>query len=298
MSSKDTTRAGALAVAVTAFLWSTAGLFIMLVPWHPVLIAGARSLVASVVILLWLRRPRFHLSLPQLGAALANTATMLLFVTANKTTTPTNAILLQYIAPVLTALFGAWLLKERAYLEHWVGFAFVAVGMLVLFFDKLGGGAMLGNLLSVASALTFSLTFIFMRMQREGSPVESMLLSHWAAVLVALVAMPFLPPPTLTANAVFGVLALGIFQIGIAAVLFSYGIKRCSAVSANLIAVIEPVSPPVWSFLAMGVAPSGNAIIGGAIIIAAVTSVSVISGRRGTAGAGVAEASAPQPSSP
>ena len=73
--------------AATAFLWSIAGLFIKIIDWNPLAIAGARSLIASVVILVFLKRPKFTFSFPQIAAAIANSCTMLLFITANKTTT-------------------------------------------------------------------------------------------------------------------------------------------------------------------------------------------------------------------
>lgn len=92
--------AGILAMAATAFLWSIAGLFIKVIDWNPIAIAGMRSFIASIVILIYLKRPVIHLSFPQIAAAIANAATMLLFVSANKTTTAANAIILQYIAPV------------------------------------------------------------------------------------------------------------------------------------------------------------------------------------------------------
>src|SRR5208337_4525142 len=170
---------GILAMAGTAFLWSLAGLFIKVIDWNPIAIAGMRSLIASIVILVYLKRPRFHLSFPQMAAAVANAATMLLFVSANKTTTAANAILLQYIAPVLTAFIGAMLLKERPHMEHFAAFPLVAVGMIIMFLDKLGGGTLSGNILAIMSGITFSFYFVFMRMQKEGSPLESILLSHW-----------------------------------------------------------------------------------------------------------------------
>ncbi len=271
---------GIWAMAATAFLWSIAGLFIKVIDWNPFAIAAARSLVASLVVLAWLRRPKIHWSLPQVGAALAQAATMLLFVAANKTTTAANAILLQYIGPVFTAIIGARLLKERARWEHWAAFAFVAVGMVLLFMDKLGGGRLLGNVLGLLSGLTFSFCYVFLRMQKDASPLESMLLAHWFTAAIGLAVTLFLPCPVFTWKALGAVAVLGVLQVGVAAVLFAYAIKRIPAVFANLVAVIEPVFNPVWVFLALGERPGINAVIGGAIIIAAVTGASMISARR------------------
>jgi drug/metabolite transporter (DMT)-like permease len=279
---KSSTNFGIWAMAATALLWSSAGLFIKVIDWNPFAIAAARSLVASLVVLAWLRRPRFHWSFAQIGAAVASSATMLLFVSANKTTTAANAILLQYVGPVFTAIIGAWLLKERARWEHWVAFLFVVGGMVLLFMDKLGGGRLLGNVLAVLSGLVFSFYYIFMRMQKGGSPLESILLAHWLTAVIGLGVALFLPCPVFTWKAAGAIAMLGIFQVGISSILFAAAIRRITAISANLTAVIEPVFNPLWVFLALGEKPGLNAIIGGVIIIVAVTGASIVSARRTT----------------
>jgi len=272
--------AGILAMAATAFLWSIAGLFIKIIDWDPIAIAGMRSLIASVVIFIYLKHPKIHLSFPQIAAAIANAATMLLFVSANKTTTAANAILLQYFAPVSTVFISTVLLKERARVEHFVALPLVASGMIFMFFDELSSGKFFGNVLAVMSAITFSFYFVFMRMQKDGSPLESILLSHWLTAGIWLVLLFFLPAPQVTSKSLIAVATLGIVQIGLSAILFSIAIKRVSAVQANLIAVIEPVLNPIWVFFAIGEAPGANALIGGSIIIIAVTMASVINARR------------------
>jgi drug/metabolite transporter (DMT)-like permease len=275
---------GLLAMAGAAFLWSLAGLFIKVIDWNPIAIAGMRSLIASAVILLYLKRPNIHFSFPQIAAALANAATMILFISANKTTTAANAILLQYIAPVLTAFLGVAMLKERTHAEHIAAIPFVAAGIVIMFFDELGGGRSLGNILAIASAVTFSFFFIFMRMQKDGSPLESMLLSHWFTAGVCGIISLFLPLPQITAKSLMAVAVLGTVQIGVSAVLFSFAIKRVSAISANLIAIIEPVFNPLWVFLALGETPGVRTLIGGGIIVLSVTAASSISARRGNGG--------------
>jgi drug/metabolite transporter (DMT)-like permease len=271
---------GVLAMAATAFLWSIAGLFIKVVDWHPLTIAGCRSLIASVVILLYLRRPRFHFSFAQIAAALANAMTMLLFVSANKSTTSANAILLQYVGPVFTAFIAALLLKERVRLEHGIAFLFVVGGMAAMFLDKLGGGRLSGNILAVLSGLTFSFYFVFMRMQKDGSPLESILLSHWLTAAIGIGASLFLPMPRVTWGAIGAVAVLGTVQVGLSAILFAFAIKRISAVSANLVAVIEPICNPIWVLIVLGEAPGVRAIAGGAVILVAVTAASLINARR------------------
>lgn len=271
---------GILAMAATAFLWSIAGLFIKVIDWNPIAIAGTRSFIASIVILIYLKRPRIHFSFPQIAAAVFNAATMLLFVSANKTTTAANAIILQYMAPVFTAFIGAVLLKERTHIEHFAAILLVGAGMIVMFFDELGGGRLFGNVLAVMSAITFSFCFVFLRMQKDGSPLESILLSHWLTAGICIIILFFLPAPHVTQKSLLAIAVLGVVQIGISSILFSVAIKRISVVSAILIAVIEPVFNPVWVFFAIGEAPGAKALVGGGIIVMAVTIASIVTAHR------------------
>lgn len=271
---------GVLAIATAAFLWSIAGLFIKVIDWNPIAIAGMRSFIASIVILIYLKRPRINLSFPQIAAAISNSVTMLLFVSANKTTTAANAILLQYLAPIFTAFLGAMLLRERVHKEHFIALPLVTGSMFLMLFDEAGGGRVFGNILALMSAVTFSFSFVFMRMQKDGSPLESMLLAHWLTAAICIIISSFLPFPHITLKSLASIAGLGVVQIGVSAILFSIAIKRVSAVQANLIAVIEPVFNPVWVFLVIGEVPSFNALIGGSIIILVVTMASIINASR------------------
>ncbi len=285
---------GSLAMAACAVLWSTAGIFIKLVPWHPLAVAGGRSLISFVFLLGLIRRPRFTFSGPQIGAALANAVTMLLFVYANKATTAANAILLQYGAPIYVAIIGAVLLKEKPRAEHWAALGAVVVGMGLLFASGLGGGSTLGNLAAALAGVTFALYIVFMRMQKGGSPLESVILAHLFTAIVAFGLLGILggkggasfpKASDFTPLAIAAILGLGLFQVGLASVFFSYGIKRVNALESTLIGVIEPVLNPVWVFLVTGEAPAGRALAGGLVIVIAVLASSVISARRETSGA-------------
>jgi drug/metabolite transporter (DMT)-like permease len=208
---------------------------------------------------------------------------MLLFIYANKATTSANAILLQYGSPIYVAIIGSFVLKEKPRAEHWSALAFVALGMGLFFVGPdggLGGGSLLGNLAAALAGLTFALYSIFMRKQKDGSPIESTLLSHLITAPVAFVCCLFFPAPALSPASVAAILGLGVLQIGLASVFFSFGIKRITAIDANIIGVIEPVFNPIWVFLFIGERPGPNALLGGAIIVAAVLVSTFVSIRR------------------
>ncbi|HBR87272.1 MAG TPA: EamA family transporter, partial [Candidatus Marinimicrobia bacterium] len=72
---------------IAGLLWSIAGVLIKSIPWPPLVIAGLRSGIAGMVILFYVKRPRFTWNKYQLLAAVAYAATVTLFVIANKLTT-------------------------------------------------------------------------------------------------------------------------------------------------------------------------------------------------------------------
>jgi drug/metabolite transporter (DMT)-like permease len=279
---------GQLAILLCAVLWSTSGLFIKLLSWHPIIIAGGRSLIAAVFLLairqIFPRRWGGGKDKPLLvfAAGASYAATMLTFVIANKLTASANAILLQYSAPVWACLLAWLMIKEKPRIQQWAALVLVVCGMIIFFKDGLTGGAFFGDALAVISGILFGAHSVFMRMQKEGNPADSLLLSH---IITAAFAVPFffLYPPDFTPASIGAISFMGIFEIGCTSLLFSYGIRRVPVVQAMLTAAIEPVLNPLWVLLATGEIPSLSALTGGAIIVGAVVLSSIIGQSKGKA---------------
>jgi len=254
-------------------LWSLGGLLIKSVDWNPLAIAGARSAIASVLLFAVLRRPRFTWSRAQLGGALAYAATVILFVAANKLTTAANAILLQYTAPIYTALLGARFLGERVSRSDWAAIAIVLSGVMLFFMDQLTFGGLAGNLVALASGLSFALLGVFLRKQKDQSALESVLAGN---IMTALIGLPFMFHGAPGGQSWLGLILLGVFQLGLSYVLYTEALKRIQALEGILIASIEPILNPLWVFLVLGERPGPWALIGGAIVLIAVTGRSLL----------------------
>jgi drug/metabolite transporter (DMT)-like permease len=63
----------------------------------------------------------------------------------------------------------------------------------------------------------------------------------------------------------------GVVQLGVPTMLYGKAIPHVRAMEAMLIPVIEPVLNPVWVWLVVGEVPSGWALLGGTIVVGAVT---------------------------
>jgi drug/metabolite transporter (DMT)-like permease len=253
---------------LAAVLWSSGGLFIKSVDWNPVAIAGVRSFIAALVLFAFLRRPNFTWSLPQVGGAIAYSMTVTLFVVSTKLTTAANAILLQYTAPVYVALLGAWFLGEQTEWFDWVIILAVIGGMALFFLDRLTVGNIWGNVCAILSGVSFAFIVLFMRKQKTGSTLETVILGN---LLTGLIGLPFMFESAPGAMSWAGLSFLGLIQLGFSYVLYSEAIKHVSAIEAILIPGIEPILNPIWVFLVLGERPGKWAFVGGLIVLISVT---------------------------
>lgn len=266
-------RKAVILLVCTAVLWSTSGILIKLVDWNPVAIAGIRSAVAALLMWAYVKRPHFTWSAAQLGGAVAYAATVILFVVANKMTTSANVILLQYTAPIYVAIFGHLLLGEKTTRMDLVAIIMVFLGMGLFFRDELSPGAFWGNILAVLSGVTFALVAVLLRMQKQGSPIESVILGN---ILAAIIAIPFMTGPYPDVKGWVVLVFMGLFQLGLSYILYSYALIHVTAMEGILIPLIEPVLNPIWVLIFTGEKPGIWALVGGILVLIAVTTRSII----------------------
>jgi drug/metabolite transporter (DMT)-like permease len=193
--------------------------------------------------------------------------TTVLFVFANKLTTAADAIVLQYTAPIFVVIFSIIVFKKRMRALDAASALFVFAGIALFFFDQLRADAMLGNILACFAGIMFAGVFVINKMP-GAKPEESVLLGH---IINTVAALPFIfMSITLEAVSWGSITLLGIFQLGLAYVLFAKGIKLTSPITASLIATLEPLLNPVWVLIFSGEKPGTWALIGGAVVIATV----------------------------
>lgn len=253
---------------MAAVLWSFGGLLIKLVDLGPLAIAGIRSFIAAMVIFPFLKKISFKFTINKACGAIAYTSMVLLFVSATKLTTAANAILLQYSAPIYIAIFGGWLLNEKAKLRDWITILFVVVGMILFFMDDLGGGSLTGSILAIGAGVAMAFNTMFMRREKHSDPLENV---FWGSILTVIVTLPFSLSSVPGRNSIIGLLLLGVFQLGFSYVLYSKAIKKITALEATFLSLIEPLLNPVWVFLTVGELPGRFAILGGIVVLISVT---------------------------
>ena len=261
-----------LFVLAAALLWSTGSLFIKSTPLGALELSFGRSLLAALTVAALTWREGFRLNFMTLVASVLYAALLVLFVVANKLTTAANAIFLQYTAPVYVLILEPLVFKERFRGADLVVVAACVAGMSLFFVGRLRPEDVAGNLAALGSGLCFALFLLLLRHQRGGESNRASSVIY-GNIIICLVTLPAFArvAPSLTVKDVLIVSYLGVFQIGLAYTLFTLGIARgVRSLDAGVVGYIEPMLNPVWVFLFLGERPSGWAVVGGSIIIAAV----------------------------
>ena len=256
----------------TALLWSIGGIFIKLIPWNPLAIAGLRGLIGGLVMYVYLRirkvKPVFNKDTIKIALVLAGVCST--FVAANKLTTAANAIVIQYCAPVYVLLYIAFVQKKKLRPLDIAVVPITILGVSLCFIGQIGKGHLSGDIVAVISGIFFAGMFIFSEGVSDQTRASGIMQGQF---LTAVIGLPVLiaTHPALTAQSIGGILILGVFQIGIAYVLYSIALRSAPLLTCSLLAVLEPLLNPVWVFLFAGENPGVWSLVGGVIVVVVIT---------------------------
>ena len=271
------TRVGTLCVFLASLLYSIGGLCIKVIPWNGMSINGGRTLIALVVIGGYLavirHKPRFNRWI-FLGA-LCTFGTNTLYSVANKLTTAANTIVLQFTAPIFVIVFSALFWKRRPKKLDIAACAVVFGGVLFFFLDSLEAGGAVGNVLAVLSGAAYGGVFLLNDFP-DSDAISSV---FWGDVMSAITGLPFLVRETdFSSTALTSLVILGVFQVAVAYILLTNGLRTTPAVTASLVSGIEPVLNPLLVAVFYGEKVGRFALVGAAIVICGVVGYNVLKG--------------------
>jgi drug/metabolite transporter (DMT)-like permease len=259
--------AGLAAIALAAILWSTGGLFIKWINLPPVAILTYRAFFASLLFLIVFKGKVLVLT-PKIFLVSCFYAVLVgSFVFATKLTTAANAIFLQYTAPLYLIILEPWLFKYKLTLPNFLTAICCMIGMGLFFLDDFSTGGLLGNLLALFSGVMLA---GMMLAQRNNPPQHHEASIFWGNSWVVLLGfIPVINAPLPSQSDWFMLAFLGLIQIGLGYILFTFGLKRVSALESSLMAMLEPILNPVWVMIGFGEMPGLHSVIGATVIISA-----------------------------
>lgn len=265
---------GIIAIGIAAILWSTGGIFIKLTTLTPMQISFFRCAFAALVFLVVFKKELFKANIFTFVNAGLYAAVLILYVIATKTTTAANAVFLQYTAPIYVLIFEPIINKTKYEKINIITIIICILGMTLFFTGKLSSGSLYGNISALLSGVAFAAFLLGMRKNKKEHQFVSIFYGNILVVLITIYSI-FQIGSFSFSNFIM-VSYLGIFQVGIAYIVFAYGLKRVLAVEASLISMVEPVLNPVWVLIGYGEVPSITAIFGGIIILLTVSVRAVV----------------------
>ena len=270
---RQTARLQAIAAAL---LFSTGGAAIKVAAFTSAQVAGLRSGIAALALILWLRG-RVRWTPLVVAVSIVYACTLTLFVHATRLTTAANAIFLQATAPLYILILGPILIGERFRSRDLAYFAALAAGMVLCFLGQPPATATApdpaaGNVLAMLCGLSWALTLMGLRRVERDQAHDGLGMSVVVVgnLLAFLASVPFLSPlPAAPAVEWATIVYLGVVQIGLAYVCLTSAMRHLPALEASLLLLLEPVLNPLWTWVIRDEQPGAWVIAGGAIIVAA-----------------------------
>jgi drug/metabolite transporter (DMT)-like permease len=206
------------------------------------------------------------------------------FMVAIMLTTVANVLVTMSVAPLLSALFSRVLLKHRLPARTWVAIALAGAGIAWMFGHELGGGAASVNgtlvalLVPIAGAANWTL-MQHLSQRRTGDdemppheaaePPDMLPAVLIGAVISAAVTLPLSMPFQATARDLGLLSMLGVVQLAIPCLLAVRISSVLPAAEMSLLGLLEVILGVLWAWAWAGEQPGASALLGGAIVIAA-----------------------------
>jgi drug/metabolite transporter (DMT)-like permease len=192
------------------------------------------------------------------------------FMLALMTTTTANTLIVNSIAPLVTALLARAVLEEPIAARTWAAIALAIAGMLWMFGSGFAGGEphhLAGMLIALAVPLAAAVNLVTLK--HAGRSVDLIPAVLLGAAFSAALTLPFALPFAASAHDLVLLALLGCLQLGLPCMLMVRASPHLSAPEISLLALLEVVLGPLWAWLGAGEAPATATLAGGALVITA-----------------------------
>lgn len=267
-------RRGLLLVAGAAAVWSTGGLIVREVAtdsWTTVFWRAAFCALFLFGYIALTERRRFvaafrAVGLPGLQLALCFAVASTTFVMALGHTTVANVLIIQSTSPFVAGVLGWLLMHERVRPRSWAAMACAIAGIAVMLLGSSGQGSWRGDLLAMVVPFAFALAVVTLRRHPKVRMTPAAAL---AAIIQGSFALMLASPAAVSGHDLALLAFFGAGQLGLGLVLFVVGARLLPAAETALLSMLENILGPLWVWLLVGENPGTYALIGGAIVLAA-----------------------------
>ncbi len=199
------------------------------------------------------------------------------FVFSITSTTVANTVFILGASPFVTALLAWLILGERVRGATWIAMAVALIGVAVMVADGVRAGTLFGTLMALVAALGFAGFVVALRRGRHANMLPAVCL---AGLFSALAGVAMAESYAYSLHDFVICAAMGVVQIGVGLILFTLGSRHVPAVELALLSLTEVILAPLLVWIGMGEVPSALTLVGGAVVLTAVTGQALSGMRR------------------
>lgn len=193
-------------------------------------------------------------------------------ILAIQTTTVANAMFLFAAAPFFAAVLGWVVLGEHVGKATWVSMVGALVGIIIMVWEGVSLGRIIGNVAALISALGFAAFTISLRWQKLEDMMPAVFLAGFFAIITAGILCQIKGYGfNIPARDIGIAVAMGIFQVGAGLILYTLGSKVVPSAELALLSMTEVVFGPFWVWLFLGETIGGYTLLGGGVLLLAIT---------------------------
>ncbi len=187
------------------------------------------------------------------------------FITAVKTTTVANVVIIFSTAALFSALFAYLFYREKITKNIIVASFFMFVGLFIIFNDKLEIGSIEGNIYALLCTAFFATSYVILSRYKE---MDRFILTAFSGLALSMIAFFFCDDLSIDFKTLAVVMIMGLLISPISRVFLGNGAKYISASEVSLLMIIETIMAPIWVWIFLNEVPSSYTFIGGSIIVA------------------------------
>ena len=186
------------------------------------------------------------------------------FITAVKTTTVANVVIIFSTAALFSALFAYLFYKEKITKNIIIASFFMFVGLFIIFNDKLEIGSIEGNIYALLCTAFFATSYVILSRYKD---MDRFILTAFSGLALSMIAFFFCDDLAIDFKTLAVVMIMGLLISPISRVFLGNGAKYISASEVSLLMIIETIMAPVWVWIFLNEVPSSYTFIGGSVII-------------------------------
>ena len=186
------------------------------------------------------------------------------FIVSIQNTNVANTLIMIALAPMLSAILGAFFLKEMPDKKTWLAILITLFAVLYIFYDSIQIGNLFGNFMGLVTASGLAINAVLIRSAKDRDLLPSAVIGK---LCVAIFAFFFVDSFALNGRDMIYIPLMCIICVALPFVLVTIAPRFIPAEEVNLFFLMETILGPIWVWLVIKEQPSLETIIGGTIII-------------------------------